>query len=185
MMDLGSDTHCSAEGLVKQPHRIPETALPASMPVDVKGLVRRQTIPDALLYKPAANGQNAEYWIVELKFCRDTDKEGELVQAVEQHKGLCSAIRTRHCILGTLSTFSVCPRLSMVLGPVLVCISGLLVHMFWALSLLFTHVDCLMVCWYVSCVFVLVAIICVSILGVGFRPSFRILNAHVCGVAPQ
>ena len=46
-------------------------------------------------------------------------------------------------------------------------------------------VDCLMVCWYVSCVFVLVAIICVSILGVGFRPSFRILNAHVCGVAPQ
>ena len=70
-------------------------------------------------------------------------------------------------------------------GPVLVCISGLLVHMFWALSLLFTHVDCLMVCWYVSCVFVLVAIICVSILGVGFRPSFRILNAHVCGVAPQ
>ena len=78
-----------------------------------------------------------------------------------------------------------CPRLSMVLGPVLVCISGLLVHMFWALSLLFTHVDCLMVCWYVSCVFVLVAIICVSILGVGFRPSFRILNAHVCGVAPQ
>ena len=91
----------------------------------------------------------------------------------------------RHCILGTLSTFSVCPRLSLVLGPVLVCISGLLVHMFWALSLLFTHVDCLMVCWYVSCVFVLVAIICVSILGVGFRPSFRILNAHVCGVAPQ
>ena len=91
----------------------------------------------------------------------------------------------RHCILGTLSTFSVCPRLSMVLGPVLVCISGLLVHMFWALSLLFTHVDCLMVCWYVSCVFVLVAIICVSILGVGFRPSFRILNAHACGVAPQ
>ena len=73
----------------------------------------------------------------------------------------------------------------MVLGPVLVCISGLLVHMFWALSLLFTHVDCLMVCWYVSCVFVLVAIICVSILVVGFRPSFRILNALVCGVAPQ
>ena len=30
----------------------------------------------------------------------------------------------RHCILGTLSTFSVCPRLVMVLGPVLVCISG-------------------------------------------------------------
>ena len=83
----------SAEGLVTQPHRIPETALPASMPVDVKGLVRRQTIPDALLYKPAANGQNAEYWIVELKFCRDTDKEGKLVQAVEQHKGFCSAIQ--------------------------------------------------------------------------------------------
>ena len=93
MMDLGSDTHCSAEGLVTQPDRIPEAALPASMPLDVKGLVRRQTIPDALLYKPTANGQNAEYWIVELKFCRDTDKEGKLVQAVEQHKGLCTAIQ--------------------------------------------------------------------------------------------
>ena len=57
------------------------------------GLVRRQTTPDALLYKPAANGQNSEYWIVELKFCRDTDKEGKMVQAVEQHKGLCSAIQ--------------------------------------------------------------------------------------------
>ena len=93
MMDLGSDTHCSAEGLVTQPHRIPEAALPASMPVDVKGLVRRHTIPDTLLYKPAANGQNTEYWIVELKFCRDTDKAGKLVQAVEQHKGLFSAIQ--------------------------------------------------------------------------------------------
>ena len=30
---------------------------------------------------------------MELKFCRDTDKEGKLVQAVEQHKGLCSAIQ--------------------------------------------------------------------------------------------
>ena len=91
----------------------------------------------------------------------------------------------KHCILGTLSTSSVCPRLSMVLGPVLVCISGLLVHTFWALSLLFTHAACLMVCWYASCVSVLVAIICASILGVGFCPSFPILNAHVCGVAPQ
>ena len=38
----------------------------------------------------------------------------------------------------------------MVLGPVLVCISGLLVHTFWALSLLFTHVAFLTVCWYAS-----------------------------------
>ena len=91
----------------------------------------------------------------------------------------------KHCILGTLSTSSVCPRLSMVLGPVLVYISGLLVHMFWALSLPFTHVACLTVCWYASCVSVLAAIICASILGVGLCPSFPILNALVCGVAPQ
>ena len=29
---------------------------------------KRTLEPDALLFKPAANGQNAEYWIVELKF---------------------------------------------------------------------------------------------------------------------
>ena len=94
MMGRGSDSHCSAEGLVtRHSHRIPEAALPASMPVDVKGLVQRQTIPDALLYKTTANGHNAEYWIGELKFCRDNKKERKLVQAVEQHNGLCSAIQ--------------------------------------------------------------------------------------------
>ena len=64
----------------------------------------------------------------------------------------------RHCPLGTLSTSSICPRLNMVLDPVLVCISGLWVHILWVWSLLFTHVDFLMVCWYASCVFVLAAI---------------------------
>jgi hypothetical protein len=104
MMDLGSVSHCSAEGLVTQPHRIPETALPGSMPAEVKELLRRQSIPDAFLYRPATNEHNAEYWIVEIKFCRDTDKEGKLAQAVEQHRGLYNALRetdttaTRHYI---------------------------------------------------------------------------------------
>ena len=66
-----------------------------------------------------------------------------------------------------------CPRLNMVLDPVLVCISGLWVHMLWAWSLLFTHVDFVMVCWYASCVFVLAAIICAFTQDVGScSPSY-------------
>ena len=52
-------------------------------------------------------------------------------------------------------------------------------------SPLFTHVDSLTVCWYASCVSVLVAIICASIPGGGFSPPFPILNARVCVVAPS
>ena len=55
--------------------------------------MRRQSIPDAFLYRPAADGHCAEYWIVEIKFCRDTDKDGKLAQAVEQHRGLYDALR--------------------------------------------------------------------------------------------
>ena len=73
--------------------RIPETALPDSMPAHVKELMRRQSIPDAFLYRPAADDQSAEYWIVEIKFCRDTDKDGKLAQAEEQHRGLYDALR--------------------------------------------------------------------------------------------
>ena len=91
----------------------------------------------------------------------------------------------RHCPLGTLSTSSICPRLNMVLDPVLVCISGLWVHMLWAWSLLFTHVDFLMVCWYASCVFALAAIICAFTQDVGSCLPSYVLNVLVCAVVPQ
>jgi ribonuclease HI len=94
MMDLGSDSHCSADGLVTQrPHRIPEEALPDSMPAHLKALLRRQSVPDAFLYRPPTPDHDAEYWIVEIKFCRDTDKAGQLERALEQHKELYNAIR--------------------------------------------------------------------------------------------
>ena len=91
----------------------------------------------------------------------------------------------RHCPLGTLSTSSICPRLNMVLDPVLVCISELWVHMLWTWSLLFTHVDFLMVCWYASCVFVLAAIICAFKQDVGSCLPSYVLNVLVCAVVPQ
>ena len=80
---------------------------------------------------------------------------------------------------------SICPRLNMVLDPVLVCISGLWVHMLWAWSLLFTHVDFLMVGWYASCVFVLAAIICAFTPDVGSCLHSYVLNVLVCAVVPQ
>ena len=73
----------------------------------------------------------------------------------------------------------------MVLDPVLVCISGLWEHMLWAWSLLFTHVDFLMLCWYASCVFVLAAIICAFTQDVGSCLPSYVLNVLVCAVVPQ
>ena len=93
------------------------------------------------------------------------------------------ALLMKHCILGTLSTSSVCPRLWMVLGPVFVCISGLLVHMFWALSLLFTHVACLTVCWYASCVSALVAIICMRMHLSGLLPGRCVTDRYILSKA--
>ena len=94
-MDLGSDTHCRDDHLVPLPHRIPPEALPESLPPDVKDAIRKHSIPDAFLYKPATATEMAEYWIVEIKFCRDTDRAGKLEQAREQHrelfKTLCAA----------------------------------------------------------------------------------------------
>ena len=87
-MDLGSDTHCRDDHLVPLPHRIPPEALPESLPPDVKDAIRKHSIPDAFLYKPATATERAEYWIVEIKFCRDTDRAGKLKQAREQHRGL-------------------------------------------------------------------------------------------------
>lgn len=91
-MDLGNDTSCTADGLVPLPHRIPAEALPDSLPLAVKDALRRHSIPDAFLYKPATDTERAEYWIVEIKFCRDTDREGKLEQAREQHRELYNAL---------------------------------------------------------------------------------------------
>jgi len=91
-MDLGSDTSCAADGIVPLPHRIPEEALPDSLPPEIKEALRRHSIPDAFLYKPATETERAEYWIVEIKFCRDTDREGKLEQAREQHRELYNAL---------------------------------------------------------------------------------------------
>jgi hypothetical protein len=87
-MDLGSDTHCREDHLVPLPHRIPPEALPESLPPDVKDAIRKHSIPDAFLYRPATATAQAEYWIVEIKFCRDTDRAGKLEQAREQHREL-------------------------------------------------------------------------------------------------
>ena len=87
--------HCWDDHLVPLPHRIPPEALPESLPPDVKDANRKHSIPDAFLYKPATATERAEYWIVEIKFCRDTDRAGKLEQAREQHrelfKTLCAA----------------------------------------------------------------------------------------------
>ena len=91
-MDLGSDTNCTADDLVPLPHRIPAEALPESLPPAVKDAIRKHSIPDAFLYKPATATERAEYWIVEIKFCRDTDRAGKLAQAREQHRELYSTL---------------------------------------------------------------------------------------------
>jgi ribonuclease HI len=93
-MDLGSVEHCAAEGLQHQPRHLPWDVLPGGL----RDAVQRtgstaNARPDGFLYKPAMDGKPAEYWIVEVKICRDSDPDTQLTRAQTQHRHLIQAIQ--------------------------------------------------------------------------------------------
>ena len=94
LIAFGSKDQCEADELDPLPHRIPVEVLPSSMPEAVQHVVTTKSIPDAFMYKPKRGSQPAEYWIVELKYCRDTDREGKLEKARNQHRELHAALKT-------------------------------------------------------------------------------------------
>jgi exonuclease III/ribonuclease HI len=98
MMDLGREqppqeaepnqTRRPQDAPSPLPHRIPREALPATLPEETKTRLMTASIPDALLYKPATAGQPAQYTILEIKYCRDTDPIGQMQRAQRQHAQL-------------------------------------------------------------------------------------------------
>jgi hypothetical protein len=89
MMDLGAD-NTSQTCL---PHRIPRDALPSAIPDRVKARLIAERIPDAFMYTPKAEDGREKYTIVEIKYCRDTDPQGQVERATLQHERLANTLR--------------------------------------------------------------------------------------------
>ena len=49
--------------------------------------------PDGMLYKPKNGNNPAEYWIIEVKICRDSDPTGQQSKADNQHQVLIDKIK--------------------------------------------------------------------------------------------
>lgn len=87
MMDVGSKQTAQEHDLQTE-RRIPREALPWTMPERLKHRISKGMVPDILLYKPAAQGAPAQYWIVEIKYCRDTNPSEQEGRATAQHRRL-------------------------------------------------------------------------------------------------
>ena len=100
-MDLGNtegdathEAHITAHMLQEvTAKRIPAEALPDNMPQSVKRACTHGTRPDMLLFKPRSRSDPAQYTVVEIKFCRDTDTAGQAQRAASQHTELVDAIK--------------------------------------------------------------------------------------------
>jgi ribonuclease HI len=94
-MDLGSAEKCAEDGIAThQPRTIPWEALPPGMKEAVQhaaGTTSQR--PDGLLYKPKQGTTPAEYWIIEIKICRDSDPQGQQSKADYQHQVLIEQIK--------------------------------------------------------------------------------------------
>ena len=77
-MDLGSTENCAEDGIMAhQSRNIPWELLPRGLKEAVQqaqGTTDKR--PDGMLYKPKNGNNPAEYWIIEVKICRDSDPTG-------------------------------------------------------------------------------------------------------------
>jgi hypothetical protein len=53
-----------------------------------RALIDQKSVPDALMY----NFMGDTYTIVEVKYCRDTDKATQRAKAIQQHQHLCESL---------------------------------------------------------------------------------------------
>ena len=93
-MDLGSQQRCEEDGLEYRPRCLPWRKLPAGLKDAIEasqGNVNKR--PDGLLYKPARGELPAEFWIVEVKICRDTEPDATQNRAEAQHQQLIDSIK--------------------------------------------------------------------------------------------
>ena len=94
-MDLGSAERCAEDGISNHHSRtIPWEILPVGLKEAVQqaeGTTSKR--PDGLLYKPKHGNDPAEYWILEVKICRDSDPQGQQNRADYQHQVLIDKIK--------------------------------------------------------------------------------------------
>ena len=94
-MDLGSTESCAEDGIMAhQSRNIPWELLPRGLKEAVQqaqGTTDKR--PDGMLYKPKIGNNPAEYWIIEVKICRDSDPTGQQSKADYQHQVLIDKIK--------------------------------------------------------------------------------------------
>ena len=94
-MDLGSTENCAEDGIMAhQSRNIPWEFLPRGLKEAVQqaqGTTDKR--PDGMLYKPKIGNNPAEYWIIEVKICRDSDPTGQQSKADYQHQVLIDKIK--------------------------------------------------------------------------------------------
>ena len=94
-MDLGSTENCAEDGIMAhQSRNIPWELLPRGLKEAVQqaqGTTDKR--PDGMLYKPKIGNNPAEYWIIEVKICRDSDPTGQQSKADYQHQVLIDKIK--------------------------------------------------------------------------------------------
>jgi hypothetical protein len=96
LIDAGSEAKCKQDEIpVTLPHRIPADLLPSTLTEPQKHALVHGSVPDILIYKPphADDDQSKpDYYVVEIKYCRDTDPSLQLEKGVLQHKHLCDTL---------------------------------------------------------------------------------------------
>jgi hypothetical protein len=93
-MDLGSEQRCAEDGIAYHPRCLPWQKLPRGLKELLEarqGSCNKR--PDGLLYKPARGDRPAEFWIVEIKICKDTDPDPAYDRALSQHQELIESIK--------------------------------------------------------------------------------------------
>jgi hypothetical protein len=96
MMDAGSQENLAKRGVRPGVGRaIPEGLLPDSLSQEQKRQIRKCKRPDVLVIKnPRTMGDKEEVHLVEVKYCRDSDRTQQEGRAEAQHKELVSILES-------------------------------------------------------------------------------------------
>ena len=93
--DVGVNKRRQAQGLPKLAtgRTIPTAALPREVPAKIKQQLTSGSVPDAVLYHFDRKRRQRNYTLVEIKYCRDTNPEEQIMRAEAQHADLAGTLK--------------------------------------------------------------------------------------------
>jgi hypothetical protein len=92
-MDVATESQ-QAEGIQVMSQFMPAKILPAGLPADEQEELVKAHKPDIVLYQSTQGPRKKhKYTFVELKYCRDTQPQDQIMRAQEQHHDLLQAIQ--------------------------------------------------------------------------------------------